>query len=158
MNNSEKVKWQEITQRLTPWQQEFMDLFSRTLAVQCPSDSFPTEILNPHERGLLGSFWHRYLPLCQSVTTQEIGHIAQMWPPGTHPCYKGVFPEKGDWCELGCLSSSCPLQSQSGGHGVTGLEHVRGGIELRRRCGICGRAALVRKSPVTSVCHTLMLI
>nr|XP_019823442.1 PREDICTED: serine palmitoyltransferase 2 [Bos indicus] len=43
------------------------------LAVQCPSDSFTNEILNPRVRELTGSFWQRCLPLCQPVGSQEIG-------------------------------------------------------------------------------------
>lgn len=121
-----------------------MDLFSRAL-VQYPLDSFPIDILNPNERGCWAHFGIGTYP-CVSYDSGNTVILYRCDHQGPTPVYQGIFPEKENWCQLGCLSSWCSLRNLSGGHGVIGPEHVRGGVELSWRCRISGRAALALMS------------
>lgn len=159
MNHSEKVEWQEITVLGSYSLQLIVGLFPRMLAVQCPSDSFTNEILNPHVTELTGFILAELPSPCASqLGASRSGPTAQVWPPGTHPWCEGVFPEKGDRCDSGGLYCLRPLQSQAGEHCVTtGPEHTRGGRDLREDV----RFAQTRPgtpSPVTFIRHTSMLI
>lgn len=128
-----KSERQEIAQWLGPQCQEFMNLYSRTF-VQCPLNSFPTEILNSNERGC--SFWLRCLFLSVSYDPGNVVILRRCNHQGLTPVCQGVFPEKWSWCGVAIPVS--PLQNQSGVHGGAewrrGLidpEPIRGGRELR---------------------------
>lgn len=94
-SHSEKGKWQEVTQCWELLPAAGADLFPRILAVQCPSDSFTNEILNPRVRELTGSFWQRCLPLCQPVGSQEIGSYCTGVTTRRPPLLWGNIPRKG---------------------------------------------------------------
>lgn len=71
MNHSERWNDREITQCLGITPCSWLWTFSpRMLVVQCPSDSFTNEILNPRVTELTGFIWQSCLPLCQAVGSQ----------------------------------------------------------------------------------------
>ena len=157
MNHSEKVEWHEITQCLGVTPCSWLWTFSpRMLVVQCPSDSFTNEILNPRVTELTGFI------LAELPTP-----VPGSWEPGNrvllHRCdYQAPTPGVKEYSQKrgdsGGLSSLRPLQSQAGEHCVTtGPEHTRGGRDLREDV----RFAQTRPgtpSHMTFICHTSMLI
>ena len=136
MSHSEKVKGQEVTGLGSYSLQQVVDLSPRTLVVQCPSDSFPTEILNPCARELTGLILAEVLPVPASyepgnrvllhrsdrqAPTPGVREYSQKWGTGVNPVSSAV----------------CAHYSHSGELCVTGLERVTGRRDLRGRCGIC---------------------
>ena len=84
---------QEMAQQVGLLWQEFMDLFSGIL-FQCPSDSFPIEILNPNERGRCVHFGMGAYPVSATYDPGNtvISHSCDH--RGLTPVYQSVFPER----------------------------------------------------------------
>lgn len=66
----------------------------RMLVVQCPSESFTNEILNPRDRVNWVHFGRVAYPLCQAVGSQEIGSYCTGVTTGRPPDCEGI-PRKG---------------------------------------------------------------
>lgn len=137
MNHSEKVKWQEITVLGSYSLQQVVDLSPRTLVVQCPSDSFLTEILNPCARELTGFILAEVptpVPASYEPGNRVLLHRCdhQVPTPGVRE-----YSQKRETDVNPVAFAVCAHYSHSDELCVTGPEHVRGRRDLRGRCGIC---------------------